>query len=250
MLVVAAVADDATCSIEAAVQGGLRHDPPAPHRRQQVVLADNSFSIADQVEKHIEDLRLDVDRFATARQFAPRRMEDGIAEQKAHRRFLRDPGRPKMASIWWKNQDLPGDATLKDAPVCTRCVDLPHIRRSPMKAALQTLAIGVVAVASVALTASAETMDEHKIVSAQEIKWGPAPPSIPPGAQAAVLYGDPGKEGLFSLRLKLPKDYAIPPHTHPKPEVVTVISGTFRLGMGERADKSKGQALPAGSFFA
>src|SRR5262249_3092103 len=57
-----------------------------------------------------------------------------------------------------------------------------------------------------------------------EIKWGPAPPSIPPGAQAAVLYGDPGKEGLFSLRLKLPKDYAIPPHTHPKPEVVTVIS--------------------------
>src|SRR5262249_47714406 len=105
-------------------------------------------------------------------------------------RFLRDPGRPKMASIWWKNQDLPRDATLKDAPVCTRCVDLPHIRRSPMKAALQTLAIGVVAVASVAPTASAETMDEHKIVSAQEIKWGPAPPSIPPGAQAAVLYGD------------------------------------------------------------
>jgi len=119
-----------------------------------------------------------------------------------------------------------------------------------MKAALQTLAIGVVAVASVAPTASAQTMEGHKIVSAQEIEWGPAPPSIPPGAQAAVLYGDPGKEGLFSLRLKLPKDYAIPPHTHPKPEVVTVISGTFRLGMGEKADKSKGQALPAGSFFA
>src|SRR5262249_1756774 len=59
-----------------------------------------------------------------------------------------------------------------------------------------------------------------------------------------------GKEGLFSLRLKLPKDYAIPPHTHPKPEVVTVISGTFRLGMGEKADKSNCQALPAGSFFA
>jgi quercetin dioxygenase-like cupin family protein len=93
-------------------------------------------------------------------------------------------------------------------------------------------------------------MEGHKIVTPQEIKWGPAPPSIPPGAQAAVLYGDPGKEGMFSLRLKLPKDYAIPPHTHPKPEVVTVISGTFRLGMGEKADKSKAQALPAGSFFA
>jgi len=92
--------------------------------------------------------------------------------------------------------------------------------------------------------------DAHKIVSAQEIKWGPAPPSIPPGAQAAVLYGDPGKEGLFSLRLKLPKGYALAPHTHPKPEIVTVISGKFRLGMGEKADKSKAQALPAGSFFA
>jgi quercetin dioxygenase-like cupin family protein len=119
-----------------------------------------------------------------------------------------------------------------------------------MKAALQTLAIGVIAAAGVAPTASPQTMNGHRIVSAQEVKWGPAPPSIPPGAQAAVLYGDPSKEGLFSLRLKLPKDYAIPPHTHPKPEIVTVISGTFRLGMGEKAAKSKGQALPAGSFLA
>ena len=101
-----------------------------------------------------------------------------------------------------------------------------------------------------AASAGAPAQDAHKIVPAQEVKWGPAPPSIPPGAQAAALYGDPSKEGLFSLRLKLPKDYAIPPHTHPKPEIVTVISGTFRLGMGEKADKSKGQALPAGSFFA
>jgi quercetin dioxygenase-like cupin family protein len=97
--------------------------------------------------------------------------------------------------------------------------------------------------------APAQTAD-HKIVTPQEVKWGAAPPSIPPGAQAAVLYGDPGKEGLFSLRLKLPKGYHIPPHTHPKPEVVTVISGTFRLGMGEKADPTQGQTLPAGSFFA
>jgi quercetin dioxygenase-like cupin family protein len=48
----------------------------------------------------------------------------------------------------------------------------------------------------------------------------------------------------------VPKGYHIPPHTHPKPEVVTVISGTFRLGMGKTADQSKAQALPAGSFFA
>jgi quercetin dioxygenase-like cupin family protein len=93
-------------------------------------------------------------------------------------------------------------------------------------------------------------MDGHKVVSPQEIKWGPAPPSIPPGAQAATLYGDPSKDGLFALRLRLPKGYHIPPHTHPKPEVVTVLSGTFRLGMGKTADQAKAQALPTGSFFA
>ncbi len=116
--------------------------------------------------------------------------------------------------------------------------------------ALQTLAIGIVGLAVAASTASAQTTDAHKVLTPQEIKWGPAPASIPPGAQAAVLYGDPGKEGLFALRLKLPKGYHIPPHTHPKPEVVTVVSGTFRLGMGKTADESKAQALPAGSFFA
>src|ERR1700704_5778026 len=92
-------------------------------------------------------------------------------------------------------------------------------------------------------------MGEHKLIAPQDIKWGPAPPSVPPQAQAAVLYGDPGKEGMFAFRLKLPKDYRIPPHTHPKPEIVTVISGTFRLGMGENPDVSKALALPAGSFF-
>ncbi|HXF54439.1 MAG TPA: cupin domain-containing protein [Hyphomicrobiaceae bacterium] len=98
--------------------------------------------------------------------------------------------------------------------------------------------------------ALAQTMHADKVLAPQEIKWAAAPASIPAGAQAAVLYGDPGKEELFALRLKLPKDYHIPPHTHPKPEVVTVISGTFRLGMGEAADKSKAKVLPAGSFFA
>jgi quercetin dioxygenase-like cupin family protein len=54
---------------------------------------------------------------------------------------------------------------------------------------------------------------------------------------------------LFALRLKLPEGYSVPPHTHPVDEAVTVISGTFALGMGEMADQSKAQALPAGSFF-
>jgi quercetin dioxygenase-like cupin family protein len=113
-----------------------------------------------------------------------------------------------------------------------------------------SLLIAVVAVAGVASMSPARAMDPHTIVSPQEIKWGPAPAVLPPGAEAAVLFGDPGKAGLFALRLKLPEGYRVPPHTHPVDEVVTVISGTFGLGMGETADQSQAQPLPAGSFFA
>jgi quercetin dioxygenase-like cupin family protein len=118
-----------------------------------------------------------------------------------------------------------------------------------MKIVLPTL-IAAVAVAGVASTAPADTMEGHTIVPPQEIKWGPAPPVLPPGAQAAVLFGDPDEEGLFVLRLKFPAGYSVGPHTHPVDEIVTVISGTFYKGMGETADPSKARPLPAGSFFA
>jgi quercetin dioxygenase-like cupin family protein len=107
-----------------------------------------------------------------------------------------------------------------------------------MKLAYTGLVSGMIAVGSLVCTATAQTMDEHKVVPAPEVKWAPGPASIPPGAQAAVLYGDPAKEGMFALRVKMPNGYHIPPHTHPKPEIVTVIAGTIRLGMGTSADQS------------
>ena len=119
-----------------------------------------------------------------------------------------------------------------------------------MKILSQSLRIGIVVLASAASAATAQTADAHKIVSPQDIKWGPAPASLPPGAELAVLYGDPSKEGEFAMRLKGPKGYHIAPHTHPKPEIVTVISGSVRLGMGETADHGKAQQLPVTSFFA
>lgn len=110
-----------------------------------------------------------------------------------------------------------------------------------------TTAIGLAALAGSAIGQEA---GEHKMIPAQDIKWSAGPPSVPAGAQAAVLYGDPNKEGLFAFRLKMPKGYHIAPHTHPKPEIVTVISGTARLGMGTSADHAAAQVLPTGSFFA
>ena len=99
-------------------------------------------------------------------------------------------------------------------------------------------------------TAPVQAKEGHKLTTAQEIEWRAGPPSIAEGAQMVVLYGDPSKDGLFAMRLKLPAGYRIAPHTHPKPEVVTVISGTARLGMGDTAEREKAEVLPAGSFFA
>jgi quercetin dioxygenase-like cupin family protein len=94
---------------------------------------------------------------------------------------------------------------------------------------------------------SGESPPRHTV---QEINWSPAPASLPAGAQMAVLYGDASKDGLFAIRLKVPKGYRVPPHSHPKPEVATVLSGTARLGMGETADADKTHVFPAGSFYA
>jgi quercetin dioxygenase-like cupin family protein len=106
-----------------------------------------------------------------------------------------------------------------------------------------------IAAASLASTAMSQTID-NKLVTPAEIQWRPAPAVLPAGAQGALLYGDPTKDGLFSMRFKLPKGYRVPPHTLSKAGLFTVISGTFRIGMGERDDRSKAKAMPAGSFIA
>jgi quercetin dioxygenase-like cupin family protein len=85
-------------------------------------------------------------------------------------------------------------------------------------------------------------------VMPQDLKWGPAPPIFPKGAQIAVLAGDPFKAGPFVIRLKMPAGYRIPAHHHPQDENVTVIEGDFSLGMGERLDEAKGATLGPGGF--
>jgi hypothetical protein len=80
------------------------------------------------------------------------------------------------------------------------------------------------------------------------LKWEDGPSSLPPGAKIAVLEGNPAKAGPFVFRVKVPDGYRIPPHTHPKHERVTIIKGTFHLGMGERFDVTRGERLPAGAY--
>ena len=117
-------------------------------------------------------------------------------------------------------------------------------------------ALGLAAVAAFALWSAAQADDEkshsadkgHVMVRPDDIKWGPAPPSLPAGAQIAVLSGDPGKVGPYVLRAKLPDGYKVPPHWHPTDENVTVLKGTFVAGKGEKFDADAAHDLPAGSF--
>jgi quercetin dioxygenase-like cupin family protein len=88
----------------------------------------------------------------------------------------------------------------------------------------------------------------HTVVQADAVKWGPAPPSLPPGAQAAALLGHPSKEGPFVLRLKFPGGFVVPPHRHSKDELVTVIAGKFMIASGEKLDRKAFEKLSAGGF--
>jgi quercetin dioxygenase-like cupin family protein len=94
----------------------------------------------------------------------------------------------------------------------------------------------------------ADAGDSHSFILPKSIQWQDAPPSLPKGAQAAVLYGDPGKAGTFVIRLKTPAGYKIPPHWHGQAENLTVISGTLYLGMGDKMQPAEAHALSAGGF--
>jgi quercetin dioxygenase-like cupin family protein len=111
--------------------------------------------------------------------------------------------------------------------------------------------IFVAVAACTLLGAGAPTLasdQHHSVVPADAIKWGPAPASLPPGAQAAVLLGHPAKEGPFVLRLKFPAGFVIPPHRHSKDELVTVISGAMVITAGEKLDR-QAKSLPPASFI-
>jgi quercetin dioxygenase-like cupin family protein len=87
-----------------------------------------------------------------------------------------------------------------------------------------------------------------RLYRAESIEWKVGPAALPPGAKMAVLEGDPTKEGPFVVRFQFPDGYYVAPHTHPKTERVTVISGALYLATGEVLNRESAKKLPAGSF--
>jgi anti-sigma factor ChrR (cupin superfamily) len=91
--------------------------------------------------------------------------------------------------------------------------------------------------------------DDMKMpINSGDLKWGPAPPTLPKGAELTVLSGDPSKDVPYVVRLKMPSGYKIAAHNHPTTENVTVISGNFHIGMGDKLDEKNGIELTAGGY--
>ena len=80
-----------------------------------------------------------------------------------------------------------------------------------------------------------------------KLTWMKAPDMLPAGAMMAVVSGDPGKAGPFTVELSMPSGYRIPPHSHPTAEKVTVKSGEFMYGMGDEMKMSDMKAMKPGS---
>src|SRR5260370_18472765 len=107
----------------------------------------------------------------------------------------------------------------------------------------------LVSVVFAGLTLAAQKSTEHvKAYAPDAIQWGAAPDALPKGAQLAVLEGDPTKPGAYTMRLKMPDGYKIPPHHHLRREHVTVVSGAFKVGMGDQFDEGKMNEFAPGSF--
>ena len=131
-----------------------------------------------------------------------------------------------------------------------------------MRRARATLIVLVAAAAIAAGTAGAQTAQKakpaakpaaappkHVMVAPSDVKWGPGPPSLPAGAQMAVLDGDPAMAGKpFVIRAKLPDGYRVPPHWHPADENVVVLSGSFSAGVGDKFDEGSMMALAPGGY--
>ena len=108
----------------------------------------------------------------------------------------------------------------------------------------KTLGFLVAFVVLCGIAGAQETKPMHVLMAPADLKWGDPPPVFEKGMSFAVVSGDPSKPGVFVVMAKVPAGYKINPHWHPTDENVTVLSGTFAFGMGEKLDAASMKELP------
>jgi quercetin dioxygenase-like cupin family protein len=90
---------------------------------------------------------------------------------------------------------------------------------------------------------------DHILQNEGDVKWGDAPPYLPPGAKFAKVYGNPKEKEPYAVRVKMPAGYKVPAHSHPEDEHVVVLSGALYVGAGDKLDTEKGMPLKAGGVM-
>jgi quercetin dioxygenase-like cupin family protein len=126
-------------------------------------------------------------------------------------------------------------ATSADAPEAEG--DAPITEEAPARPAVPTVPL-------------ARVHEEPIVLAPDDMEWREGPASLPPGAQMALMEGDPeAQDRLFIVQLRLPAGYHVPPHVHGADERVTVLSGTLRVGHGENPAREDAQELAAGGYF-
>jgi quercetin dioxygenase-like cupin family protein len=118
----------------------------------------------------------------------------------------------------------------------------------PIHPARAALVAFLLAASPLAALAQHSAAHQHRHVKASDLRWQDVP-SLPKGAQIAVIEGPMSEPIPFTVRLKFPANYRLPPHFHPAVERVTVLSGTFSMGMGDVFDAGKAVAVEAGSMM-
>jgi quercetin dioxygenase-like cupin family protein len=106
--------------------------------------------------------------------------------------------------------------------------------------------------AAISLAAPSAVMAEAPgfVLSQDKLEWREGPPELPPGAEVAMLFGNPAQGGPFILRLRAAKGYKVGPHKHSGMETLTVLSGSLRYGEGNKVDPLVEQTLSTGGFAA
>lgn len=118
----------------------------------------------------------------------------------------------------------------------------------PLMGLLLAVLIGSISFAKMEKGMTHSGTPGHTILTVDQLKWMGAPSALPSGAQIAILEGNPMKSGPYTMRILAPANYRVPPHWHSELEHVTVVSGTFYLGLGDKFDTTKGKELTTGSF--
>lgn len=114
---------------------------------------------------------------------------------------------------------------------------------------MKRLLLAVVLTAFVSAPSLAQEMAEPTVLgNSDAIEWMDGPPFLNPGAQMAVVQGDPSADGVYTVRLRFPAGYEVRPHTHPTIENVTIVSGSLHVNMGSTWDTSGGLTLETGGF--